>query len=87
MLVVTETAGARLNHLLSTLAEDSVARIVRGKSRLRLRRDHVRPNDKTFAHNGRIVLALDKKMSASLSSRELELRETDDGPRLGLKKR
>jgi hypothetical protein len=72
-------------HLLNAKPENAVLRIVRRDQRLRLRFGTVRPGDQTFVHDGRIVLALDERVGTSLSLRQLELRQTDDGPRLLLK--
>ena len=85
MLQVSMPAAARMAHLLNAKPENAVLRIVRRDQRLRLRLGTVRPGDQTFAHDGRVVLALDERIGTSLSLRQLELRQTDDGPRLLLK--
>ena len=85
MLTLTDPAGARLAHLLNAKAEDAVVRIIRRKRRLQLRLGRLRPNDQTFAHNGRVVLAIDERMGTSLSLRKLGVRNTDSGPRLSFK--
>lgn len=85
MLQVSIPAAARMAHLLKTRPETAVLRIVLHKDRLRMRRGLVHPGDQTFAHNGRVVLALDKTMGTTLSKRELDLRQTDHGPKLRLK--
>jgi hypothetical protein len=72
-------------HLLKAKADDSVLRIIRRKQRLRLRLSNVRSGDQTFAHDGRVVLALDQRIGTSLSLRQLDVRQTDTGPRLRLK--
>jgi hypothetical protein len=66
------------------VATEDVVRITRGKKRLRMCRDRQRPDDKTFAHNGRVVLVLSPDVAATLESRRLDLAETNDGPRLRL---
>jgi len=83
---MSQTAGARLCVLLEDRQAPSgeVVRITRGKNRLRLCRDHQRPDDRAFAHNGRVVLVLSPEIAASLESRQLEVAETDKGPRLRL---
>ena len=86
MLLVTTPAAARMAHLLNAKPGNSVLRIVREKQRLRLRLGIVRPGDQTFAHDGRVVLALDQTVGTSLSLRQLDLRQTDEGPRLRLKR-
>jgi hypothetical protein len=73
-------------HLLSARPENAVLRIVRQDQRLRLRLGIVRPGDQTFVHDGRVVLAIDERLGTKLGQRQIELRETDDGPRLRLKR-
>jgi hypothetical protein len=87
MLKVSTPAAVQLAHLLHPKAGDAVVRIVRRKNRLRLRWSLVRPGDETFAHDGRVVLALDDRMRRSLSKRQLDVRQTDAGPRLRMKTR
>jgi hypothetical protein len=45
-----------------------------------------RPDDRTFEHDGRVVLVLDGHVSESLSRRKLDVRQTAEGPRLTLKR-
>ena len=87
MLTVTETASARLGELLSDSPQDEVMRIVRPNRRARMRRDHARPDDTVFTHNGRVVLVLDGAVADSLAARTLDLRQATTGPRLRLKVR
>ena len=84
MLQVTTPAAARMAHLLSARPENAVLRIVRRDQRLRLRLGIIRPGDQTFAHDGRVVLAIDERLGSKLSRGQIELRETQDGPRLRL---
>jgi len=86
MLQVTTPAAARMAHLLNTKPANAVLRIVRQDQRLRLRLGIVRPGDQTFVHDGRVVLAIDGRLGTKLSLRQIELRETEDGPRLRLKR-
>ena len=85
MLTLTQTAGARLSELLDGSPEKSVVRIVRRKGRLKLRLDHERTGDVTFAHDGRTVLTLNERISRELSLRTLDVRAKNTGPRLSLK--
>ena len=85
MLHVSTPAAARMAHLLTAKPENAVLRIVRRDQRLRLRLGTVRPGDQTYVHDGQVVLALDKRIGTTLSLRQLELRQTADGPRLRLK--
>lgn len=87
MLTVTETASARLNEMLIKSPEGEVMRIVRHDRRIRMRRDQPRPNDTSFTHDGRIVLVLDGPIADALSSRTLDVRHAETGPRLSLKRR
>jgi hypothetical protein len=87
MLTVTNPAGVRLAHLLETKAEDAVLRIFSRKRKFRLGVGHLRPDDRTFAHDGRVVLVLGARMSKSLAQHQLDIRETKKGPRLSLKSR
>ena len=86
MLQVSMPAAARMAHLLNAKPENAVLRIVRRDQRLRLRLGTVRPGDQTFAHDGRVVLALDERLGTKLTFGQIELRETDEGPRLRLKR-
>jgi hypothetical protein len=85
MLIVTNPAGARLAHLLETKGDAAVARIVLRKQKFRLGVGAVRPDDRTFAHEGRVVLAIDARIAKSLAQHQLDVRETTTGPRLSLK--
>jgi hypothetical protein len=87
MLTVTDRAGARLAQLLHASGNDAVVRIERNKRRLRLHFDQLRPDDQTVLHNGRVVLALDERLSKTLASRKIEIRDTGAGPRLRLQPR
>jgi hypothetical protein len=50
-----------------------------------LRLDKPVPSDATFSHEGRIVLVLDEQSSRLLRNRMLDIRESDEGPRLRLR--
>jgi hypothetical protein len=86
MLNVTNTAAARLAQLLDASPKSSAVRIVARNRRLKLRRDHARSGDATFAHAGRVVLVLDERMARALSTRILDTRETTAGPKLRLQR-
>lgn len=85
MLNLTETARTRLGDLLIKSPDGEVMRIIRLDRRMRMRRDHVRPNDTVFTHDGRAVLVLDGPVADALSSRTLDVRQTETGPRLRLR--
>lgn len=86
MLTLTKTAGAHLTELLAGSPQDAVARIVRQKGRLKLKRGHEQDGDVTFAHEGRVVLSINSRMSEELSLRTLDIRYRKDArPKLSLK--
>ena len=91
MFTLTEAAGARLADKLvrKSAGEDVALRFVRQAEprRWSLRLDKPCPSDATFSHEGRIVLVLDEQSSQLLTNRMLDIRETDDGPRLRLRGR
>ena len=87
MLTITDTASARLGEMLSDSPDGEVLRIVRQNRRARMRRDHARPDDTVFTHNGRVVLVLDGAVADALAARTLDLRQAATGPRLSLKSR
>lgn len=84
MLSISDPAAARMTDLLVPRADDAVLRIVRRDGRYRLRVSRVLPGDQTFAHAGRVVLALDEQTKKSLAQRSLGLRHSATGPRLNL---
>jgi hypothetical protein len=85
MLTVTSPASARLAHLLEFKGDAAVARIFFRKQKFRLSVGAVRPDDRTFAHQGRVVLAIDARIAKLLAEHRLDVRETNSGPRLNLK--
>ncbi len=86
MLAVTQTARERLSEILAPHPDDVAARIVRRKGRMKLRRSTQRPGDELFDHEGRTVLLLDEDVSAHLEHRTLDVRDSEDGPRLKLRR-
>lgn len=84
MLSVTPTAVARLVHLLSDFTIDYAVRIIEKDGRLRLKRDHRRTDDTTFADGSRIVLLVAPQVARKLTKRTLDVRETRRGVRLSL---
>ena len=85
MLTVTSAAYSRLHDLLSTQPAEIAARLSRKDNRIRVRRDKKRPGDKVVKHEGRVVLLMDKSMSQRLQDKVLDVRKTEDGPKLGLR--
>lgn len=88
MLTVTPAALARLTRKLGrrNCAEDEALRFTRGTGGWRLRPDRVRPTDTEFTHDGRSVLLLDARVSKAMKDFTLDVRRTDEGPRLRLRK-
>ncbi len=87
MLNVTDQASARLSEILSGQPTDAAMRIVREGGRMKMRLASPRPSDTTFDHNGRIVLVLAEKLSAHFEGGTLDLRDTDRGPKLHIRRR
>ncbi len=87
MLNVTDKAGVRLTEILSGQPADSAMRIVRKDGRMKMRLASPRPNDTTFDHNGRIVLVLAEDVSAHFEGGTLDLRNTNRGPKLHIRRR
>jgi Fe-S cluster assembly iron-binding protein IscA len=89
MFTLTEAAGARLADKISkkSVDVDIALRFVRQGERRgwTLQIDKPCPSDVTFLHEGRIVLVLDEPSSQLLRNRMLDIRETDEGPRLQLR--
>jgi len=71
--------------MLEELPAEIAARIVRKGDRMRVKRGKSRPGDKEVVHEGRVVLLLGKAMAKRLQSRILDVRKTEDGPKLGLR--
>lgn len=88
MLTVTPAALARLTRKLArrNCTEGEALRFMRGTGGWRLRPDRVRPTDMEFTHDGRSVLLLDAKVSKAMKDYTLDIRRTDDGPRLRLRR-
>jgi len=86
MFSVTAPAYRRLAQILELESPESVMRIIRVKRRLRIRVGTIRESDQIFTHEGRAVFALDEQMAKNLVLKKLDVKLTDEGPRLQLKK-
>ena len=86
MLTITDKACARLSEILSRHPAKSVIRIGRKDGRMKMRVASAQPNDERFDHNGRIVLVLAQRVSAQFKSGTLDLRETERGPKLHIRR-
>ncbi len=85
MLTITSAAYSRLHAMLSTQPVEFAARLSRKDDRTRVHRDKRRPGDKVVKHEGRVVLLMNKSMSQRLQDKVLDVRKTEDGPKLGLR--
>jgi len=88
MLTVTQAALARLTRKLAirNCTEGEALRFTRGAGGWRLRPDHARPTDTEFTHDGRSVLLLDARVSKAMKDFTLDVRRTDEGSRLRLRR-
>jgi hypothetical protein len=88
MLNVTKSALDRLSDRLARreAAEDVALRFTRRDGRWKLGQDQQRPGDVKFAHEGRNVLLLDKSAAKAMANMTLDVRDTDAGPRLRLRR-
>lgn len=77
MLTVTQAASARLAEILSQegLPEGTAIRLVQEGQGLGMQPDNERPGDKTFEHEGQIVLLLDAQVAELLSDDTLDVEE------------
>ena len=86
----TATAAA-LDRLSRNLAgkranDDEAFRFTQRTGGWKLRLDCARPADMAFSHDGRSVLLLDAAVSQAMMNMTLDVRSTDSGPRLKLRK-
>lgn len=88
MFTVTPTALERLSQKLlhRQAAGDVALRFRHTNGRWKLHVDRARPDDETFAHDGRNVLLLDRTTADALNQRTLTVRDTKSGPRLRLRR-
>ena len=85
MLTITENASAYLAQLLvrASQPDDMVVRLERGTTGdLTLRFDYALPEDTTFEHQERAILAFDPEVAPTLANNTLDLRDDEDGPQL-----
>jgi hypothetical protein len=88
MFTVTAAALDRLSRKLARKKPtDGVAlRFTRRAGGWKLRLDRARPADTEFTHDGRSVLLLDTAVSQAMTNMTLDVRSTDSGPRLRLRR-
>ena len=84
MFTITEAAGEYLTALLDNAdaSEEAAIRFVLEGNTLMPKLDHAQPGDATFDHDGRMVLMLDGQVSQILTDSTLDVRATDEGPKL-----
>ena len=89
MFNVTEPALNRLSRQLARkeAAKDVALRFTRREGGWDLGPDQKRPGDVTFDHEGRNVLLLDQTTAEAMTDMTLEVKKTDAGPRLRLRRR
>jgi len=86
-----KVTAAALDRLLRKLAgknanDDEALRFTRRTGGWRLGLDCARPADTAFSHGGRSVLLLDAAVSQAMTNMTLDVRSTDSGPRLKLRR-
>jgi hypothetical protein len=86
LLTITTAAFSNLHNKLSNQPLEIAARLSRKDQRTRVRYGKQRPGDEVVEHEGRIVLFMDKSMSQRLQHRVLDVRNTTDGTKLGLRR-
>jgi hypothetical protein len=81
---MTEAAGEYLTALLddTDASEEAAIRFVLEGNTLMPKLDHAHPGDITFDYEGRMVLMLDAQVSQILTDSTLDVRATDEGPKL-----
>jgi Fe-S cluster assembly iron-binding protein IscA len=87
MLTLTPTARARLSEMLDGRPDHVAVRIVFGDGRMKVRPSTHRRGDEVFNHENRAVLLLDEKVAEHLGSKTLDVRDTENGPKLRLRRR
>jgi Fe-S cluster assembly iron-binding protein IscA len=88
MLTVTDAAGTRLAHIIDReeRLEEVAVRLTHDGQRIAMTVDGERPGDTPFKHKGRTVLLLDERVSQLLESGTLDVKQTDKGDRLTLRR-
>ena len=89
MFTVTEAAGA---HLAKMLAEEEtpdkenvVIRLSQSKDGMGLSLGQADPEDKSFAHEGVTVLAIDEELLQALATKTLDVVMTENGAGLQIR--
>ena len=82
MVDATPAACSRLSTMLDGYADDIAVRVSIRNRRLKTRADKLQPGDSVIEHQGRAVLLMDKSASRRLRNRTLDVRKTENGPKL-----
>ena len=85
MLTVTDAAFERLSNMMNKLSEGVSVRIVRQDDRTKITRGAQRPGDIELTHNEQVVLRFGDNVADRLMNKVLDVRQTQNGPRLGLR--
>ncbi len=85
MLTVTDAAFKRLSKLMEKLSDGASVRIVRKDNRTKISRGNQRPGDTEVTHNDMVVLRFGEIVANRLKNKILDIRQTKNGPRLGLR--
>jgi Fe-S cluster assembly iron-binding protein IscA len=86
MLTITDAAGEHLTALLANAKapEETAIRFALEGNTLAPTLDTAHPGDETFDHAGRTVLVLDPNALQVVADGTLDVRPTDEGPKLVL---
>jgi len=88
MFKVTAAALDRLQRKLTgkKAKDDEAFRFTPRTGGWKLRLDRARPADTEFTHDGRSVLLIDGAVSQAMTDMTLDVKSTDSGPRLKLRR-
>jgi Fe-S cluster assembly iron-binding protein IscA len=86
MFSITDAAGQHLTALLENAKapEETAIRFALEGNNLTPKLDTAHPGDETFDHAGRTILVLDPDALRVVADRTLDVRPTDEGPKLVL---
>jgi Fe-S cluster assembly iron-binding protein IscA len=84
VLAITDAAAEQICVLLkdAKAADDTAVRILAEGNRVTLKLDEMQADDATFERDGRTILVLDQPTSELLSNETLDVKATEEGPRL-----
>ncbi|MBW3543330.1 MAG: hypothetical protein KY476_24005 [Planctomycetes bacterium] len=84
MLNVSSAAAGHLAQVLEQAPGDAVVRLEPQGNALAMTLGEPRPEDTTFQHDEKTVLAISPPVAQALSERTLDLQETPQGPQLSI---